>query len=121
MVTDAQEHAPARRYRSHPPLPGITRARYPEPTSAPSSTARPRASTTLADDLDLGGSSPKGLVRQGSSPRRPGAPATPNVVAPRTDPWDGLDRWRPDSCAGADFDPSLVAPTLTSPASGGGK
>src|SRR6267378_7306726 len=108
MVTDAQEHAPARWQRSHPPLPGITRARYPQPTSSRCSATRPRPGTTLADDLDLGGSSPKELVRQGFSPRRPGAPATAKVVAPRTDPWAGLDRGRPDFCVGADFDPSLV-------------
>src|SRR5258708_11759507 len=117
MVTDPQEHAPARRRRSHPAVPGITGARHPEPTPAACSTAGSRASTALADHLDLGGSSTKGLVSQGSSPNRPVAPPAPKVVAPAPDPRARVDHWCPDSCAAADFVPSL-APTLPSPGGG---
>src|ERR1700730_7630307 len=77
MVADPQEHAPARRHRSNPPIPGITRARFPERTSSACSAAGSRAGTALADDLDLGGSSAQGLVSQGSGPRRQVAAATP--------------------------------------------
>src|SRR5712691_5032830 len=51
------------------------------------------------------GRPPKGC--QGCRPNRPVAPATQKVVAPAPDPWADLDHWRPDSCAAADFDPSL--------------
>jgi hypothetical protein len=60
MVTDAHEHALAWWWRSRPSISWIAGASHPEPTSSPCSAARPRASITLADDLDLGGSSTKG-------------------------------------------------------------
>src|SRR5260370_38346710 len=113
MVTDAQEHALAWRWRSHPSIPGIAGTRPPQPNSSarPSTGARP--STALDDDLDLGGSSTKGLVSQGSSPRRPGAAATPEGGAPIHAFWSGLGHCRPGLCGPTDLDPSLEGPHLT--------
>src|SRR5712664_1824989 len=107
MVTDAQEHALDWWWRSHPSIPGIAGARHPKPTSSACFAAGARSCTALANNLDLGGSSTKGLVTQGPSPRRTGSAATRKGIAPTLDPWTGFGNWQPDFCAATDFDPSL--------------
>src|SRR6266852_5449656 len=121
MGANPQEHAVARRLGGHPSLPLIAEPGHPKPTSSPCSAARPWASTTVADDLDLGGSSTKGLVSQGSSPRGSVAPAIAKVVAARADLWAGVDHWRPDFCGAADFDPPLAIPPPPPPPPRGGE
>src|SRR6202035_5702470 len=84
MGATPQEHAVARRFGGHPALPLIAEPRHSESTYSACSPSGSRASALVADYLDLGGWSPKGLSSRASSPQRPGARASPKVGSPRT-------------------------------------